>query len=213
MFISNLFSCCVSRNWIYSCRESGFIRGKWKKESEVAQSCPTLCDPMDCSLPGSSVHGIFQAKGTGVGCHFLLQGIFPTQGSNLGLLHCRQTLYRLSHQGSQNIKILRTEFSSSLGNAWLLYLQKVVFTESKILTEFTNSVIDIEGQGSLVYCSSWGCKEWLHSGTEWQQQHLEAAWYGKSVSGLWGQKNWRIDFKKVTSSFKDYLGILFYKMP
>ena len=39
-------------------------------------------------------------KNTGVGCHFLLQGIFPTQGSNLGLLHCRQTLYRLSHQGS-----------------------------------------------------------------------------------------------------------------
>ena len=34
----------------------------WKKESEVAQSCPTLCDPMDCSLPGSSVHGIFQAR-------------------------------------------------------------------------------------------------------------------------------------------------------
>ena len=33
-----------------------------KKESEIAQSCPTLCDPMDCSLPGSSVHGIFQAR-------------------------------------------------------------------------------------------------------------------------------------------------------
>ena len=41
-------------------------------------------------------------KNTGVGCHFLLQGIFPTQGSKLGLLHCRQTLYRLSHQGSLN---------------------------------------------------------------------------------------------------------------
>ena len=38
----------------------------------VAQSCPTLCNPMDCSLPGSSVHGIFQTR-----CHFLLQGIFP----------------------------------------------------------------------------------------------------------------------------------------
>ena len=37
---------------------------------------------------------------TGVGCLFLLQGIFLTQGSNLGLPHCRQTLYRLSHQGS-----------------------------------------------------------------------------------------------------------------
>ena len=35
---------------------------KVKRESEVAQSCPTLCDPMDCSLPGSSVHGIFQAR-------------------------------------------------------------------------------------------------------------------------------------------------------
>ena len=33
-----------------------------KKESEVIQSCPTLCDPMDCSLPGSSIHGIFQAR-------------------------------------------------------------------------------------------------------------------------------------------------------
>ena len=39
-------------------------------------------------------------KNIGVGCHFLLQGIFPTQGSNPGLLHCRQTLYPLSHQGS-----------------------------------------------------------------------------------------------------------------
>ena len=39
-------------------------------------------------------------KNTGVGCHFLLQGIFWAQGSNPGLLHCRQTLYPLSHQGS-----------------------------------------------------------------------------------------------------------------
>ena len=42
----------------------------------------------------------FQGKSTGVGCHFLLQGIFPTQGSNPGLSHYRQTLYHLSHQGS-----------------------------------------------------------------------------------------------------------------
>ena len=35
---------------------------KVKSQSEVAQSCPTLCDPMDCSLPGSSVHGVFQAR-------------------------------------------------------------------------------------------------------------------------------------------------------
>ena len=42
-------------------------------------------------------------KNTGVGCQFLPQGIFPTQGSNLGLLHCRQILYRLSHHVSFNI--------------------------------------------------------------------------------------------------------------
>ena len=59
------------------------------------QSCPTLYDPVDCSPPGSSVHGILQAKNTGVGGHALLQGIFLTQGSNpslLQLLHCRQIL-------------------------------------------------------------------------------------------------------------------------
>ena len=63
----------------------------------VAQSCLTLCDPMDYSLPGSSVHGDSPGKITGVGGHALLQGIFPTQGLNTGLLHCRQILYHLSH--------------------------------------------------------------------------------------------------------------------
>ena len=66
----------------------------------VTQSCPTLCDPMDCSSPGSSIHGDSPGKNPRVGCHALLQGIFPTQGSNPGLPHCRQVLYRLSHQGS-----------------------------------------------------------------------------------------------------------------
>ena len=43
----------------------------------VDQSCPTLCNPMDCSPSGSSVHGDFPSKNTGAGCHFLLQGISP----------------------------------------------------------------------------------------------------------------------------------------
>ena len=60
-----------------------------------------LCHPMDCNLPGSSVHGIFQAIVLEWGgCYFLLQEIFPIQGSNPSLPPCRQTLYRLSHQGS-----------------------------------------------------------------------------------------------------------------
>ena len=55
------------------------------------------------SPPGSSLHGDSPGKNTGVGCHFLLQGIFPAQGLNGGLLYCRQT-HRLSHSGSQNVK-------------------------------------------------------------------------------------------------------------
>ena len=47
----------------------------------------------------------FPGKSTGVGCHFRLQRIFPTQGLNLGLPHCRQMLYHLSHQGSLKVKV------------------------------------------------------------------------------------------------------------
>ena len=65
------------------------------------QSCLTLCDPKDYSSSGSSVHGISQARITGMGGYSLLQGIFPTQGSNPHLLHCRQILYQLSHKGSK----------------------------------------------------------------------------------------------------------------
>ena len=68
----------------------------------VAQSCPTLCNSLDSSPPGSSVHGDFPGKNTGGGCHALLRGgvIFLTQGSNLGLLYFRQILYHLSYRGS-----------------------------------------------------------------------------------------------------------------
>ena len=54
--------------------------------AKLLQSCPTLCDPMDSSLPGSSIHGASPGKYTRVGYHTLLQGIFLTQGSNLHLL-------------------------------------------------------------------------------------------------------------------------------
>ena len=64
----------------------------------VAQSCPTLCDPTDCRMPGSSVHGNSPGKNTRVGFHALVQGIFPTQGSNPGLPHCRLNLYHLSYK-------------------------------------------------------------------------------------------------------------------
>ena len=70
-------------------------------------SCgPILCNSMDFSQLGSFCPWDFSGKNTGVGCHYLLQGIFLIQGSNLHLLcllHCRQNFYLLSHGGSHFI--------------------------------------------------------------------------------------------------------------
>ena len=66
---------------------------------KTAQSCPTLWDPMDwLQSPWNSL-----GQNTGGGNPSLLQGIFPTQGSNPGLPHCRRILYQLSHKGSPRI--------------------------------------------------------------------------------------------------------------
>ena len=59
----------------------------------VAQSCPTLCNAMDCNPQDNPCPWGSPGKNTGVGCQALLQGIFPTQGSNPGLLHCRDGLF------------------------------------------------------------------------------------------------------------------------
>ena len=68
------------------------------KEVLVAQLCPSLCDPMDCSLPGSSVHGTLQARILEWGAISFSRGIFPTQGLNPSLPHCSQILYQLGHR-------------------------------------------------------------------------------------------------------------------
>ena len=53
-----------------------------RERAKSLQFCLTLCDPVDCSPPGSSVHGIFWGKTTGVGCHAVRQGNLQTQGTN-----------------------------------------------------------------------------------------------------------------------------------
>ena len=70
----------------------------WKKvRVKVAQSCPTLCNPTDYSRRNSP------GQNTGAVSLFLLQGIFPTQGLNSGLPHCRRIVYQLSHKGRPSI--------------------------------------------------------------------------------------------------------------
>ena len=78
-------------------------RSQTRVETPCAQSLQsrlTLCNPVDCSPPGSLCPWDSPCKNTGMGCHALLQGIFLTQGSNPGLLHYRQILDHLNHQGS-----------------------------------------------------------------------------------------------------------------
>ena len=83
-----------------------FKEGVCARTSALAtQSYLNLCDPMNCNLPGSSVHRISQAR--------VLEWVdipFLTQGLNLGLLHCRKIVYHLSHQGSPGEVIVLLKF-------------------------------------------------------------------------------------------------------
>ena len=85
-----------------ACREVWFQLGFDGRIVVVlaSQSCLTLCDAMDHIACPAPLSVEFSRQNTGVGSHSLLQGVFPSQGLNLGLLLCRQILYHLSHQGS-----------------------------------------------------------------------------------------------------------------
>ena len=108
-WVAYLYSRGSSRptNWTrVFCTVGGFFTNWAIREAQIQVSCVlvsqaylTLCDPMDCSPPCSSVLGFpRQEYWSGLPCPS--PGIFPTQESNLDLLHCRQILYHLSHQGS-----------------------------------------------------------------------------------------------------------------
>ena len=84
---------------------------------KVTQSCLTLCNPRGCSLPGSSVHEILQATILEWVAVPFSRGIFPTQGSNPCLLHCRRILHHLSHQGSPGI-LDWVAYPSSRASSW-----------------------------------------------------------------------------------------------
>ena len=94
-----------------------------------------LCDPMDCSLPGSSVHGDSPDKNTGVGCRALLQGIFPTQGSNP---HCRPPTLQVNSLPSEPWELLGLKFTGhhllSI-NSSLFYLQILEVTVKECLCQ------------------------------------------------------------------------------
>ena len=93
------------------------------------QSCPTLCEPMDCSPPGSSVHGILQARILEYTAVLFSRETFPTQGSNPDLVHCRRILYQLSHQESVYICICAFFFIILTGGSAVKHLPAMQETQ------------------------------------------------------------------------------------
>ena len=115
-------------------------------------------------------HGLYSpwnspGQNTEVSSLSLLQGIFPTQGLNTGLPHCRWILYELSHQGSPRVlEWVTYPFSSGSSRSRNPYGVSCIagrfFTNwATRRREFEHILGDSEGQGSLACCSPWGRKE------------------------------------------------------
>ena len=96
----------VWRGYLWNSITFNLNQRVWSLLNACILLCLPLCNPMDCSPPGSSVHGIFQAKTLGWAAIFLLLGIFPTQGSStclLHLLHWQAHSLPLSHPASRMV--------------------------------------------------------------------------------------------------------------
>ena len=123
----------------------------------VAQSCLTPCNFLDCNPPGSSVHGDSPGKNTGMGCHALFQGIFPIQGSNPGLLHCRWILYHLSHHGSPWI----LEWAAYLffrGSSWPGNRTEGSCIEGRFFASWATRGAQKDGTDDIFAGQQWQCR-------------------------------------------------------
>ena len=140
---------------------------KVKSESEVAQSCPTLCDPMDCSLPGSSVHGIFQAR-------VLEWGAIASSKQSPGLYvnewvglcwrrqwHPTPVLLPGKCQGWRKSHRLQSMGSQRVGHNWATSLSLFIFMHWRRKWQPTPVFLpgESQGQGSPVGCRLWGHTE------------------------------------------------------
>ena len=133
----------------------------------AAKSCPTLCNPMDYSPARLLCPWNSPGKNTEVGSHSLLQRILLTQGSNLGLLHCRRTLYHLSRQGSPLIG--KPSFShSALQNEGCMFFQWM----RKGSTVYRNSSDGFSMGRSLREWKSWEGKRWASQDDQHFQRFL-----------------------------------------
>ena len=139
----------------------------------VPQSCLTLCDPRDCSLPGSSAHLILQVKIHEWVAISFSRGIFMTQGSNLGLLHCRQILYYLSHLGKSFLWLdsliymislfsLYSSFSSDYASDYFNCYKYILYCVHNTLWRVNASII-----GKVEMCPQVALSAWAEHACKW----------------------------------------------
>ena len=122
---------------------------EWKWSRVWLFATPWTVLVLACTAPG---------KSTGVGCHFLLQRIFLTHGSNPGLPHCRQTPYHLSHQGSPKPQTSTENLILGISLLGLLtkYHRLGGLNNIFIVSELWR--LEVQGQGVSQAGSSWGCE-------------------------------------------------------
>ena len=140
---------------------------KVKSESEVAQLCPTLCDPMDCSLPGSSIHGIFQARvlewgaiAFSVATLQLMLKVYAQAWTEKAMAPHSSTLaWRIPWMEEPGR--LQSMGSLRVGDDWVTSLSLFTFMHWRRKWQPTPVFLPGESQGwwSLVGCRLWGCAE------------------------------------------------------
>ena len=140
-------------------------------------SCSVVSDSVQphalYSLLGSSVHGDSPGKNIGVGCYALLQGIFPTQGLNSGLLHCRQILYHLSYQKAQTYLWWGGVINWIGQKVFLVFMEKAMAPHSSTLAwkiPWTEEPGRLQSMGSLRVRHDWATSHSLFTFMHWRRK-------------------------------------------
>ena len=124
----------------------------------LAQSRPTLCDSLDCSLPGSSVHGILQARILEWVAVSFSGGSFQPRDRNPGLLHCRQILYHLSYPGIPEFSIV------NLDRNYQVTLRKIFASSLLLFFFWKNTCVKV-----MIYVRNWhhNTNAWINNKVAW----------------------------------------------